>query len=158
MIRNLIFHFNESEGDLVFKRVGTGLESHSSLNRVKFSNSSSRSFEWSQNGLLYNFKVAQVSYVNVLQGIHKALDKRFFIMPCNLDWNSANNRRFSVSIKQGKCLRFIATSYGDIFVVFATNPQDEWTWYTLQISSYGVALYKVPFYDRLLAYIMHLSI
>ena len=141
----MIFHFNESEGELIFKRIGTGLESHSSLSKEKLSNSSSRSAQWSPNGLLYNVKVAQVSYVNVLQGIHKAVGKRFFIMPCNLDWNSANNRRFSVTFNQGKCLKFIASSYGDIFVVFATNPQDEWTWYTLQISSYGVALYKVCF-------------
>ena len=88
-------------------------------------------------------KIAKASYVNALQGIERAFNDRFFIMPCNLDWNNANNRRFPVSRKNGKCLRFVAASYGDIFVVFATNPNNEWTWYYFQISSYGVALFKV---------------
>lgn len=63
-------------------------------------------------------------------------------MPCNLDWSSANSRRFTATLTNGKCLKFIASSYGDIFVVFATNPHNEWSWYFVQITSYGVALYK----------------
>lgn len=102
---------------------------------------------WSDNGLLKNMRVAQVSYVNVLQGIQNALNVRFFIMPCNLDWSSANSRRFAVSsTSNGKCLRFVASSLGDIFVVFATNPHNEYTWYFVQLSSYGVALYRVSYF------------
>ncbi len=88
-------------------------------------------------------KIAKVSYVNVLQGIQKAENIKYFILPCNLDWSSANSRRFSISLKNGKCLRFVASSYGDIFVVLATNPNNQNTWYFIQISSYGVALYRV---------------
>lgn len=97
-------------------------------------------------GVLWNQRLAQVSYVNALQGIDKARNDRFFMMPCNLDWSSANSRRFSLTTKSGgdgKCLRFVASSAGDIFVVFATNPNDEYTWYMVQISSYGVAFYRV---------------
>ncbi len=96
--------------------------------------------------MMRRMKIARASYVNALQGIQRAFNDRFFIMPCNLDWSNANNRRFGVSMKRGKCLRFVAASYGDIFVVFATNPHNEWSWYYFQISSYGVALYKVNDY------------
>ena len=98
---------------------------------------------WNDKMIMRRIKIAKASYVNALQGIERAFNDRFFIMPCNLDWNNANNRRFPVSRKNGKCLRFVAASYGDIFVVFATNPNNEWTWYYFQISSYGVALFKV---------------
>jgi hypothetical protein len=87
-------------------------------------------------------KIARVLYINVLQGIHKALNYRFFIVPCHLDWSSANSRRFAISAKNSKCLKFVASSFGDFFVVFATNPNNEWTWYYFQISSHGVALYR----------------
>ncbi len=144
-MKNLVFIFNEKTGDLIFKETGKNLTSHSSLDNLK----DELKFDlltdenWGENGLLKNMKLAQVSYVNVLQGIDKALKDKFFIMPCNLDWSTANSRRFAVSLKRGKCLRFVASSYGDIFVVFSTNPYNEYTWYFVQISSYGVAIYRV---------------
>lgn len=127
-----------------FIEIGKNLESHSSqLNLKKYSiRKSHKNEHWSENGFLQNSKIAQASYVNVLQGIEKAKNDRFFVMPCNLDWSSANSRRFSISLNYGKCLRFIASSYGDIFLVIATNPNDEYTWYFVQISSYGVAFYR----------------
>ncbi len=146
VIKNLIFNYNETTGDLIFVEMGRNLESHSSLHnkKEKASVASSNAYEnWGENGILKNMRVAQVSYVNILQGIDKAYRDRFSIMPCNLDWSTANSRRFTMSLKHGKCLKFVASSYGDIFVVFATNPHNEWTWYFVQISSYGVALYRV---------------
>ena len=142
----MIFNYNETSGDLIFKEIGYNHESHSSsLNLKDKPVKSNLNEQWSSNGILNNMIVAQVSYVNVLQGIGKAENDRFFIMPCNLDWSSANSRQFAISLANGKCLKFTASSFGDIFVVFATNPQNEWTWYYFQISSYGVALYKVLF-------------
>lgn len=144
----MIFNYNDTSGELIFVEIGHNLESHSSVHNLKeaISPSSSVAIEnWGENGILKNMRVAQVSYVNILQGIDKAYKDRFSIMPCNLDWSTANSRRFTVSLKHGKCLKFVASSYGDIFVVFATNPHNEWTWYMLQISSYGVALYRVIF-------------
>ncbi len=142
VIRNLVFNYNETNGDLVFKEVGVNLKSHESLLNVKEIKKVTNSEHWNQNGLLRNMRIAKVSYVNVLQGIHKASNIKYFIIPCNLDWSSANSRRFAISLKNGKCLRFIASSFGDIFVVFATNPNNQDTWYFVQISSYGVALYR----------------
>jgi hypothetical protein len=147
-MKNLVFNYNQTTGDLIYKEIGRRLKTHSYLANVKEAELGSHKSlamlndHWGENGILKNMRVAQVSYVNVLQGIHKAANDRFFVMPCNLDWNSANSRRFAVSLNNGKCLRFIASSTGDIFVVFATNPNNEWTWYFFQISSYGVALYK----------------
>ncbi|RNA33125.1 putative mucin-4 [Brachionus plicatilis] len=144
VIRNLIFDYDDASGELKFKEIGKNLESHSSqLNLKKFSiRKSHKNEHWNDHGFLQNSKIAQASYVNVLQGIEKAKKDRFFIMPCNLDWSSANSRRFSISLNYGKCIRFIASSYGDIFLVIATNPNDEYTWYFIQISSYGVAFYR----------------
>jgi hypothetical protein len=132
---------------LTFIEIGNELQSHSALLNLKeiASYTSSTNPIWGTNGILRNTKIGKVSYVNILQGIKKAENDRFFVMPCNLDWSSANSKRFSITLKHGKCLKFIASSLGDIFVVFATNPQSEHTWYYLQISSYGVALYKVCF-------------
>ena len=146
MIKNLIFEYSETTCDLVFLEVVEQLESHSSLLNHRDTASgrnNSLNTNWGETGILRNTRIAKASYVNILQGIEKASKNRFFIMPCNLDWSSANSRKFTVTLNHGKCLRFIASSYGDIFVVFATNPHNEWTWYFLQISSYGVALYKV---------------
>ena len=138
----MIFNYNETSGDLVYKEVGKDLESHSSLLNIKEMIRIENSQHWDQNGILRNMKIAKASYVNVLQGIAKATNLKYFIIPCNLDWSSANSRHFAISLKHGKCLRFIASSYGDIFVVFATNPNNQNTWYYLQISSYGVTLYR----------------
>ena len=145
VIRNLVFDYNETTGDLIFKKIGQNLESHSALLNVKeiVTSSSASSEIWGNNGNMRDMRAAQVSYVNILQGVAKAFNDRFFVMPCNLDWSTANSRRFTVSLSRGKCLKFIASSEGDIFVVFATNPHNEWTWYFFQISSYGVALYRV---------------
>lgn len=147
MIRNLIFEYEELTGKLIFRDLGKSLESHPSLLNKKEINlrKTSKLEYWGDNGLLKDMRVAQLSYVNALQGIERAKHKNesFYMMPCNLDWSSANSRQFAISLHHGKCMRFIASSYGDIFVVFATNPNDEKTWYIVQLSSYGVALYKV---------------
>ncbi|KAI8493883.1 hypothetical protein Bbelb_282300 [Branchiostoma belcheri] len=44
--------------------------------------------------------------------------------------------------QQRKCIHFTAASEGDIFVVFASIPQNHETWIYVQISPEGVALYK----------------
>lgn len=130
---------------MIYKEIGKGLEGHASLAIVKRISKSNLNPEyWDKNiGVLNNQRIGQMTYVNALQGIEKARSDRFFMMPCNLDWSSANSRRFFISSNHSKCLRFIASSSGDIFVVFATNPNNEYSWYMVQISSYGVAFYRV---------------
>ena len=145
IIRNLVFDYDELSGELIYKEIGNNLKSHPSLLTIKERKSRGLKPEyWDKNiGFLSNQRIAQMSYVNALQGIGRARNDRFFIMPCNLDWSSGNARKFSISAQHAKCLRFIASSSGDIFVVFATNPNDEYSWYMVQISSYGVAIYRV---------------
>lgn len=143
----MIFTYNQTTGYLKFKEIGKNIQSHSSLefNYKEIIDNTLLDIDkrWYDTTMMRKMKIARASYINALQGIDRAINDRFFIMPCNLDWSTANNRRFAVSAKRGKCLKFIAASYGDIFVVFATNPNNEYSWYYFQISSYGVALYRV---------------
>eukprot|EP00058_Branchiostoma_floridae_P014109 XP_002599597.1 hypothetical protein BRAFLDRAFT_77695 [Branchiostoma floridae] len=60
-------------------------------------------------------------------------------VPCSLYWSNAH--RFDPT-DGGKCIHFTAASEGDIFVVFASIPQNHETWVYIQISPEGVALYK----------------
>ena len=147
----MVFSYNQTTGYLKFRDIGENLMSHSYFSYSKnnnksknYNNNENIDERWKDKAIMRRIKIAKAKYVNAIQGIERAINDRFFIMPCNLDWNNANNRRFAVSMKDGKCLRFVAASYGDIFVVFATNPNNEWSWYYFQISSYGIVLYKVP--------------
>jgi len=44
---------------------------------------------------------------------------------------------------EGKCLRFIAATEGELFVVIATTPSDQNSWYMFQITTKGVVFYRV---------------
>ena len=68
-------------------------------------------------------------------------------LPCNVKWSNA--LRFDASNEEGKCLHFTASSKGTIFVIFAAVPNNKDTWYYVQISPYGVGIFKV----RLLAFL-----
>ena len=71
------------------------------------------------------------------------LDTVIGYLPCNVKWS--NVLRFDPSSREGKCLHFSAASKGTIFVVFAAVPNDKNTWYYVQISPYGVGIFKVNF-------------
>ncbi|CAH1247884.1 Hypp8046 [Branchiostoma lanceolatum] len=60
--------------------------------------------------------------------------------PCTVKWS--NSYQIKPAEYGGRCLYFIAASSGDIFVVFSAIPRDKTTWYHIQISYQGVALYK----------------
>ena len=62
-------------------------------------------------------------------------------LPCNVKWS--NVLRFDPSNEEGKCLHFTASSKGTIFVIFAAVPNNKNTWYYVQISPYGVGIFKV---------------
>ena len=62
-------------------------------------------------------------------------------LPCNVKWSNA--LRFDPSNTEGKCLHFTAVSEGTIFVIFAAVPNDRETWYYVEISPYGVGIFKV---------------
>ena len=69
------------------------------------------------------------------------LDTVVGYLPCNVKWSNA--MRFDPSNKEGKCLHFTASSKGTVFVIFAAVPNNEDTWYYVQISPYGVGIFKV---------------
>ena len=62
-------------------------------------------------------------------------------LPCNVKWS--NVLRFDPSNQEGKCLHFTASSKGTVFVIFAAVPNDKDSWYYVQISPYGVGIFKV---------------
>ncbi|XP_078360290.1 uncharacterized protein LOC144644633 isoform X2 [Oculina patagonica] len=61
-------------------------------------------------------------------------------LPCNVKWSNA--LRFDPSNKEGKCLHFTASSKGTVFVIFSVVPKNKDTWYYVQISPYGVGIFK----------------
>ena len=69
------------------------------------------------------------------------LDKVIGYLPCNVKWS--NVLRFDPSNTEGKCLHFTASSKGTIFAIFSAIPDDKDTWYYVQISPYGVGIFKV---------------
>lgn len=61
-------------------------------------------------------------------------------LPCNVKWSNA--LRFDPS-GEGRCLHFTASTKGTVFVIFSVIPKDKDTWYYVQISPYGVGIFKV---------------
>ena len=68
----------------------------------------------------------------------------FSINPCNVKFTNAHMfNPASSSSSVGRCVKFTAATEGDLFVVFASIPNDHRTWYHIQITKHGVAVYKV---------------
>ena len=65
----------------------------------------------------------------------------FSVNPCNVKFTNAH--KMNPARQGGTCIKFTGASEGDIFVVFASIPSDHNTWYHVQITPSGVALYKV---------------
>ncbi|KAI8489136.1 hypothetical protein Bbelb_331210 [Branchiostoma belcheri] len=86
--------------------------------------------------------VARAEYVSPLEHAQAKGDALSSIVeaPCSVKWS--NSYQIKPAEEGGRCLYFVAASAGDIFVVFSAIPRDVSTWYHLQISYQGVALYK----------------
>ncbi|CAH1233484.1 Hypp764 [Branchiostoma lanceolatum] len=89
-----------------------------------------------------NSNVARAEYVSPLEHSQANGGALASIVeaPCTVKWS--NSYQIKPAETGGKCLYFVAASAGDIFVVFSAIPRDKTTWYHLQISFKGVALYK----------------
>ena len=61
-------------------------------------------------------------------------------MPCNVKFSNAH--MFNPK-SDDHCIKFTATSDGDIFLIFAAIPKYHNTWYHIQIDPHGMAIYKV---------------
>ncbi|XP_035687268.1 uncharacterized protein LOC118423284 isoform X1 [Branchiostoma floridae] len=89
-----------------------------------------------------DWNVARAEYVSPLE--HSRAKGRSLTAileaPCTVKWS--NSYQIKPAKAGGQCIYFVAASSGDIFVVFSAIPRDKTTWYHLQISYQGVALYK----------------
>lgn len=107
--------------------------------------------------------IGVVDYVDPMKAAERTSDLNFAVMPCQLKWS--NNLMIFLDKKRnggGKCLKFTAATQGELYVVIATTPSDQKSWYIFQISTRGVIFYKVLFrlfiavIKRLKLYIFHL--
>lgn len=91
---------------------------------------------------LWNKVVGVVDYVDPMYAVKATWDMKFAVLPCHLKWS--NNLMMVLPRKEdsGKCLRFTAASEGEIFVVLATTPSDQSTWYIFQLTTKGVVFYR----------------
>lgn len=62
-------------------------------------------------------------------------------VPCNVRWS--NGLRFDPSDVGGKCLHFTASTKGSLYVVLSAVPSNKDTWYHVEVSPFGVGIYKV---------------
>ncbi|XP_066264377.1 uncharacterized protein [Branchiostoma lanceolatum] len=83
--------------------------------------------------------IARAEYKKLLNHLSQKSQTVVGDVPCGIQWS--NGHRFDPT-DGGKCIHFTAASEGDIFVVFASIPQNHETWIYIQISPEGVALYK----------------
>jgi hypothetical protein len=97
---------------------------------------------------LWRKVIGVVDYVDPVQAVLRTWDLKFAVLPCQLKWS--NNLMMIIpknSEDEGKCLKFMASSDGEIFVVIATTPSDQNTWYIFQITTKGVIFYRVSFIE-----------
>jgi hypothetical protein len=93
---------------------------------------------------LWNRVIGVVDYVDPIQAVLRTWHLKFAVLPCQLKWSNNLIMILPRDDKQdGKCLRFTAATEGELFVVIATTPSDQSTWYTFQITTKGVIFYRV---------------
>ena len=91
---------------------------------------------------LWGKMVGVVDYVDPIQAVVRTWDLPFAVLPCRLKWS--NNLMMVLSKNDaGKCLKFTAATDGEVFIVIASTPSNQKTWYTVQITTRGVILYRV---------------
>jgi hypothetical protein len=80
--------------------------------------------------------IGVVDYVNPIKSVIRAWDLKFAVLPCQLKWS---NNLVMVLEKdtngdgRGKCLRFTAATDTEFFLVTASTPSDQNTWYSFQV-------------------------
>lgn len=91
---------------------------------------------------LWNKVIGVVDYLDPIQLVKKIWHLKYAVLPCELKWSNNLIMVLARTEQEGKCLRFTAASQGDIFVVMATTPSDQDTWYMFQITTKGVVFYR----------------
>jgi len=88
--------------------------------------------------------IGVVDYVDPIKSVIRAWDLKYAVLPCQLKWS--NNLMMvlpKTSKDEGKCLKFTAATEGELFLVIATTPSNQNTWYIFQITTKGVIFYRV---------------
>ncbi len=88
--------------------------------------------------------IGVVDYVDPIKSVIRAWDLKFAVLPCQLKWS--NNLMMvlpKTSKDEGKCLKFTASTEGELFLVIATTPSNQNSWYIFQITTKGVIFYRV---------------
>ncbi|RNA27933.1 hypothetical protein BpHYR1_013493 [Brachionus plicatilis] len=91
---------------------------------------------------LWNKVIGVVDYLDPIQLVKKIWDLKYAVLPCELKWSNNLMMVLERTEQQGKCLKFTAASQGEIFVLMATTPSDQNTWYMFQITTKGVVFYR----------------
>ncbi len=96
---------------------------------------------------LWHKVIGVVDYVDPIKAVVRTWDLKFAVLPCQVKWS--NNLMMVLpkynrpDADEGKCLRFTAATEGELFVIIATTPSDQNTWYIFQITTKGVIFYRV---------------
>jgi hypothetical protein len=92
---------------------------------------------------LWQKVIGVVDYVDPIKAVLRTWDSKYAVLPCQLKWSNNLMMVLAKQEKDGKCLRFTAATEGELFVVIASTPSNQNTWYTFQVTTKGVIFYKV---------------
>jgi hypothetical protein len=90
-----------------------------------------------------------LDYVDPIQSAIRTWDLPFAVVPCQLKWSNKmmivlpNDDDDDDGDDNGRCLKFTIATNGEVFVVIATTPSSQLTWYTMHITTKGVIFYRV---------------
>ncbi|CAF0723375.1 unnamed protein product [Brachionus calyciflorus] len=91
---------------------------------------------------LWNKVIGVIDYLDPIQSVKTTWDLKYAVLPCELKWSNNLMMVLPKKDNEGKCLKFTAASEDEIFVVIATTPSDQNTWYIFQITTKGVVFYR----------------
>ena len=92
---------------------------------------------------LWQTVIGVVDYVDPIKAVIRTWDLKFAVLPCQLKWSNNLMMVLSKNEQDGKCLRFTAATEGELFIVIASTPSNQNTWYIFQITTKGVIFYRV---------------
>lgn len=92
---------------------------------------------------LWQKVIGVIDYVDPIKAVIRTWDSKFSVLPCQLKWSNNLMMVLSKSDHDGKCLRFTAATEGELFVVIASTPSNQNTWYIFQVTTKGVIFYRV---------------
>jgi hypothetical protein len=140
----LLNHYNTSNNTKLITKEKKCLDLHRVLS-IKTKQIKNKEKFWSK---LWHKVIGVVDYVDPIKSVVRTWDLKFAVLPCQVKWS--NNLMMVLpknTDEDGKCLRFTAATEGELFVIIATTPSDQNTWYIFQITTKGVIFYRVTYFS-----------